>query len=130
MAENSANFLSLLHFLSLMVQKMKLEMNPFSLNKNNHTFVKCVLCFVFMGLAVRLLFSGSLGFSSVVDSVETPSEEKTEHLSPEEQKSESLEDSLPFQTPVSFYFPGNDNQTSKNGEPFSLIFSLFLQSHA
>lgn len=110
-------------------------MKPISLHKNNLTFVKCALCFVLMGLAIRLWFSDSIGFSSVVDSVETPpgakteslapEEQKTESLAPEEQKTESLEDSLPFQTPVSVYFPGNDNQTSKNGEPFFFHF-LFL----
>lgn len=75
-----------------------------------------------MGLAIRLWFSDSIGFSSVADSVETPPGAKTESLAPEEQKTVSLEDSLPFQTPVSVYFPGNDNQTSKNGEPFFFFF--------
>ena len=129
-SENSATFLSLLHFLSLMVQEMRFDMNPFSLHKHNHTFVKCALCFVLMGLAVRLWFSDSIRFSSAVDSVEIPPEGKTESLAPEEQKTESLEDSLPIQTPVSVDFPGNDNQTSQKGEPFFSHFLFLSSSHA
>ncbi|KAL6322297.1 hypothetical protein AAG906_005268 [Vitis piasezkii] len=102
---------------------MRFEMNPFSLHKHNHTFVKCALCFVLMGLAVRLWFSDSIRFSSAVDSVETPPEGKTESLAPEEQKTESLEDSLPIQNPVSVDFPGNDNQTSQKDSAKCDIFT-------
>ncbi|XP_042487665.1 protein trichome birefringence-like 25 [Macadamia integrifolia] len=58
-----------------MVKEMSLDWNPWSLRKHNHVFVKISVSFLLMGLAFRLFFSDSIGFSSVP---ETPLLEKTE----------------------------------------------------
>ncbi|XP_042481223.1 protein trichome birefringence-like 25 isoform X2 [Macadamia integrifolia] len=49
-----------------MVKKIRiLNWNPRSLSKHNHAFVKLVVSILLIGLAFRLFFSDSIGFSSV-----------------------------------------------------------------
>ena len=104
-----------------MVKEMRIDLNPSSLHKRHHIFVKFVVSFLLLGLAFRLFVSDSIRFSSSV--VETPPLLETNTIT-ESPPLSSSSSSLPVQAPSSGDLLANGSQTFPNGEILSSIFCL------
>ena len=107
-----------------MVKEMRIDLNPSSLHKRHHVFLKFAVSFVLLGLAFRLFVSDSIRFSSSV--VETPPIVETNTIteSPPLSSSSASSSSLPVQVPSSDDLLANESQTFPNGEILSSIFCL------
>ncbi|XVF33196.1 hypothetical protein REPUB_Repub17cG0147800 [Reevesia pubescens] len=92
-----------------MVKEMKIDLNPSSLHKPHHVFVKFAVSFLLLGLAFRLLVSDSIKFSSSV--VETPPLLDTTASITD---SPPLSSSLPVQASSSGDLLANESQTLPN----------------
>ncbi|XP_061353014.1 protein trichome birefringence-like 25 [Gastrolobium bilobum] len=82
---------------------MRSELSPFSLQKQNHMFLKLAVSCLLVGLALSLLFTDSFSLTSSL--VQTP-------LPLAKAIAESPVISFPSKTPDSVDFPGNQSQTS------------------
>ena len=102
-----------------MVKEMRIDLNPSSLHKRHHIFVKFVVSFLLLGLAFRLFLSDSIRFSLSV--VETPPLLETNTITESPPLSSS---SSPVQAPTSGDLLPNESQTFRNGEILSSIFWL------
>lgn len=102
-----------------MVKEMRSDLNPFSLSKHNSVIIKFAVSFLLVGLAFRLLISGSFRFSSVVET-SVPANEET--------KPESLMASLPAEEPASNDFEANKSQNSQSGIQFFVPFLFSLHA--
>ncbi|XP_021280258.1 protein trichome birefringence-like 25 isoform X1 [Herrania umbratica] len=97
-----------------MVKEMRIDLNPSSLHKRHHVFVKFAVSFLLLGLAFRLFVSDSIRFSSSV--VETPPLVDTNSIteSPPLSSSSSSSSSLPAQAPSSGDLLANESQAFPN----------------
>ncbi|OMO64331.1 hypothetical protein CCACVL1_21851 [Corchorus capsularis] len=95
-----------------MVKEMRMDLNPSSLHKRHHIFVKFAVSFLLLGLAFRLFASDSFRISSSV--IEAPPLADTNTLTDSLPLSSSSS-SLPAEAPSSSDSVANESQTFPNG---------------